>query len=231
MFYEPSLSRLKNLNISNNGYITLIFKEIDYNEIYDTNLKNNPAFLTPSTIYQTIYGKYLAKKTDEGLAIMKELHTGEVVNFDGEMYQVKDARLLPRPVQRPRVPVWVAAMLPAKPGQRRAARWDGIMPHVMPANLDETQDISDLDMRPLFSPSPEQIREVIEFTSALRDTDDPFEVVVSGVSYGLDKDAVRSKLQSYQEAGTTWWLEWPECGKPGTLAQVREQIQAGPPGA
>ena len=39
MFYEPSLSRLKNLNISNNGYITLIFKEIDYNEIYDTNLK------------------------------------------------------------------------------------------------------------------------------------------------------------------------------------------------
>ena len=73
--------------------------------------------------------------------------------------------------------------------------------------------------------------EVIEFTSALRDTDDPFEVVVSGVSYGLDKDAVRSKLQSYQEAGTTWWLEWPECGKPGTLAQVREQIQAGPPGA
>ena len=174
--------------------------------------------------------KVLAKKTDEGLAIMKKLHTGEVVNFDGEMYQIKDARLLPRPVQRPRVPVWVAAMLPAKPGQRRAARWDGIMPHVMPANLDETQDISDLDMRPLFSPSPEQIREVIEFTSALRDTDDPFEVVVSGVSYGLDRDAVRSKLQSYQEAGTTWWLEWPECGKPGTLAQVREQIQAGPPG-
>ena len=67
--------------------------------------------------------KVLAQKTDEGLAIMEQLHRGEVVNFDGDIYQIEDARLLPRPIQRPRIPVWVAAMLPAKPGQRRAARW------------------------------------------------------------------------------------------------------------
>ncbi len=151
------------------------------------------------------------------------------MNFDGEIYQVKNARLLPRPVQRPRIPVWVAAMLPAKPGQRRAARWDGIMPHVMPANLDETQDLTDIDMRVLMSPSPEQIKGVIEFISELRDTDDPFDVVVSGITYGLEKDAAGSKLQSYQDVGTTWWLEWLDCSRPGTLEQVREQIQAGPP--
>jgi alkanesulfonate monooxygenase SsuD/methylene tetrahydromethanopterin reductase-like flavin-dependent oxidoreductase (luciferase family) len=172
--------------------------------------------------------KVLARKTDEGLAIMEQLHTGDAVNFDGEIYQINGARLLPRPVQRPRIPVWVAAMLPFKAGQRRAARWDGIMPQVMP-DLDESQDISGLDMRVIMEPSPEQIREVLEFTSALRDNDDPFDMVVSGISYGLDKDAARSKLQSYQDAGTTWWLEWLDCGKPGTLEQVREQILAGPP--
>jgi alkanesulfonate monooxygenase SsuD/methylene tetrahydromethanopterin reductase-like flavin-dependent oxidoreductase (luciferase family) len=174
--------------------------------------------------------KVLAKKTDEGLAIMEKLHTGEAVNFDGEIYHITNARLLPRPVQRPRIPVWVAAMLPLKAGQRRAARWDGIMPHVMPANLDETQDISDVDMRVLMSPSPDQIRGVIEFTSELRDTDDPFDVVASGITHGMPIEDISSKLQSYQDAGATWWLEWLNCGQPGTLEQVREQIRAGPPG-
>ena len=173
--------------------------------------------------------KVLAKKVDEGLAIMEKLHTGEAVSFEGEIYQMSETRLLPRPIQRPRIPVWIAAMLPFKAGQRRSARWDGIMPQVMPEILDETQDISGLDMRILMAPSPEQIEEVVAFTSELRDTNDPFDVVVSSVSYGLDKDAVSSKLQAYRDAGTTWWLEWLDCGKPGTLQQVREQILAGPP--
>ncbi len=173
--------------------------------------------------------KVLAKKVDEGLAIMEKLHTGEPVSFEGEIYQMSETRLLPRPLQRPRIPVWIAAMLPFKAGQRRAARWDGIMPQVMPQILDETQDISGLDMRILMEPSPEQIQEVVAFTSELRETDDPFDVVVSGVSYGLDKEAVSSKLQAYMDSGTTWWLEWLDCGKPGTLQQVREQILAGPP--
>ena len=172
--------------------------------------------------------KILAKKTDEGLAIMAQLHSGEAVSFDGEIYQIKDARLLPRPEQRPRIPVWVAAMLPFKAGQRRAARWDGVMPHVMP-DLDESQDISGLDMRIIMSPSPEQIQAVLTFTLGLRNNDDPFDVIVSGVSYGLAEDEARSKLQAYQDVGTTWWLEWLDCGKPGTLKQVREQILAGPP--
>jgi hypothetical protein len=173
--------------------------------------------------------KVLAKKTDEGLEIMERLHSGESVNFDGEIYQIKDARLLPRPLQRPRIPVWVAAMLPFKAGQRRAARWDGVMPQVMPSHLDEAQDIGDTDMRVLMEPSPHQITEVVEFISGLRDGSDPFDVVVSGISYGLDMDAAQAKLKAYEEAGTTWWLEWLDCGKPGTLQSVREQILAGPP--
>lgn len=173
--------------------------------------------------------KILARKTDEGLAIMEALHKGEPVNFDGEWYQLNNARLLPRPVQRPRIPVWVAAMLPAKPGQRRAARWDGIMPHVMPANLDETQDITGLDMRVLMSPTPERVRETTQFVAELRETDDPFDVLASGITQGLSPKEAADKLRAYKEAGATWWCEWLDCGKPGTLEQVRAHIQAGPP--
>jgi hypothetical protein len=174
--------------------------------------------------------KVLAKKTDEGLAIMEQLHTGGAVNFDGEMYQVRNARLLPRPEQRPRIPVWVGAMLPAKPGQRRAARWDGVMPHVMPPMLDETQDISGIDMRELMQPSPEQLRDCAEYTASLREPGDPFDVVASGMTYGLDPQAASDKLNSYREAGATWWLEWLDCGRPGTLPDTRAFIEAGPPG-
>ena len=173
--------------------------------------------------------KVLAKKTDEGLAIMEQLHTGEEVNFEGEVYKVEGARLLPRPVQRPRIPVWVGAMLPAKPGQRRAARWDGIMPHVMPAMLEETQDATDIDMRPLMAPTPDQIREVVEYTSSLRDTDEPFDVIACGMTQGQDAETASATLRAYQDAGATWWMEWLDCGRPGTLKQMRELIEAGPP--
>ena len=103
------------------------------------------------------------------------------------------------------------------------------MPHVMPKLLEETQDIGDTDMRVLMAPSPEQIREVVEFTSQLRETDEPFDVITSGITAGLDEQTTEATLQAYRDAGTTWWLEWLDCGKPGTLEQVLEQVQAGPP--
>ena len=156
--------------------------------------------------------KVLAKRTDEGLEIIQRLHTGEAVDFSGEIYNVRGARLLPRPDQRPRIPVWVGAMLPAKPGQRRAARWDGIMPHVMPAMLEESQDTTGVDMRVLMQPTPEQIGEVVEFSAALRETEDPFDVVVSGITAGLDKESASKVLSEYESVGGTWWLEWLDCG-------------------
>ena len=38
----------------------------------------------------------------------------------------------PKPVQRPRIPVWVAARWPARRPVRRAARWDGLFPIDLP---------------------------------------------------------------------------------------------------
>jgi len=46
---------------------------------------------------------------DETLEIIKRLWTEERVNFTGRYYQLKEALLNPRPVQRPRPPILVGA--------------------------------------------------------------------------------------------------------------------------
>lgn len=59
-----------------------------------------------------------AKKLDEGLAIVTGLWSGEKFAYEGEQYQVKETIFLPRPVQSPRIPIWVAG---AWPTRRRSA--------------------------------------------------------------------------------------------------------------
>jgi hypothetical protein len=49
---------------------------------------------------------------DEGLAILEGLWRGEPFSFTGTHYRVGTATFLPRPVQEPRIPIWVAALRP-----------------------------------------------------------------------------------------------------------------------
>src|SRR3954462_14132999 len=65
-----------------------------------------------------IHGEML----DEGLAVIDGLWSGEPFSFEGQHYHIKDAHFLPRPVQKPRIPVWLAARWPNKKPFRRAAQ-------------------------------------------------------------------------------------------------------------
>ena len=65
---------------------------------------------------------------DEALEILSAAWSGEPVNHRGKHYLVDDVRFLPRPVQRPRVPVWTAAFPGNLKPLRRAARYDGFFP-------------------------------------------------------------------------------------------------------
>ena len=48
------------------------------------------------------------KRTDEILHILKRLFTEENVSYEGEFYRFKDVTILPKPVQKPYPPIWVA---------------------------------------------------------------------------------------------------------------------------
>ena len=89
-----------------------------------------------------------------------------------------DGEFEPRPVQRPRIPVWVAVRWPHRRPLRRAARYDGVFPIELP--------------------EPAALAEVVGEVSGLRGSKDSFEIVVENPP-GTDP-------APWIEAGATWCL-------------------------
>jgi alkanesulfonate monooxygenase SsuD/methylene tetrahydromethanopterin reductase-like flavin-dependent oxidoreductase (luciferase family) len=151
------------------------------------------------------------RKTDEGLAVIDGLWSGEPFRFQGEHFQVHGAQFLPVAVQRPRVPVWVAGTWPNKPGFRRAARWDGTFPTF--------RDVPGDGNVP-----PELLDEAVSYVRAHRPPGPgPFDVVLEGATPGAPP------LEEYAEVGLTWWIEKLGWWR-GDLEHTRRRIQDGPPG-
>ena len=48
---------------------------------------------------------------DEGIEIIKRLWTEDHVTYEGRFHQLHDVHLMPRPVQKPHPPIWIAAVL------------------------------------------------------------------------------------------------------------------------
>ena len=136
---------------------------------------------------------------DESLAILAAAWSGEPVHHRGEHYTVDDLAFLPRPVQRPGVPVWAAGFPGNLKPIRRAARLDGFFP----ANLEH----------------PDQLAEVVATITDLRAGETgPFDVVVA-LPFDVDP-------MPYAAAGATWWLPEFDPGVP--LDTVRGVLRDGP---
>jgi alkanesulfonate monooxygenase SsuD/methylene tetrahydromethanopterin reductase-like flavin-dependent oxidoreductase (luciferase family) len=152
-----------------------------------------------------------AAKLDEGLEVLTRLWGGEPFDFDGEHFHVRQTQFLPGPLQRPRIPIWVAGAWPNRAPFRRAARWDGVFPH----GLDSSGGLRPLEL--------DELPDVLEYVGSHRATSGPFDVVVSGVANG---DA--GIVLPFVEAGATWWIESDE-GYPGWQERMLERIRSGPP--
>jgi alkanesulfonate monooxygenase SsuD/methylene tetrahydromethanopterin reductase-like flavin-dependent oxidoreductase (luciferase family) len=68
-----------------------------------------------------------AAMLDEGLSVLAGLVGDGQVTFHGDHYAV-EASVRPLPVQRPRIPIWVAGVAPHTRPVARAKRWDGFIP-------------------------------------------------------------------------------------------------------
>jgi F420-dependent oxidoreductase-like protein len=53
-------------------------------------------------------------RLEDQLEIFVRLFTGEIVSYDGHHVSLDDAQLLPRPVQRPRPPLWIGGSGPKR---------------------------------------------------------------------------------------------------------------------
>jgi alkanesulfonate monooxygenase SsuD/methylene tetrahydromethanopterin reductase-like flavin-dependent oxidoreductase (luciferase family) len=157
-----------------------------------------------------------AQKLDQALEILAGLWSGEPFEFSGSHFQVSRTRFLPKPVQSPRIPVWVGGWWPNKRPYERAARWDGVLTELVGGG----------------TPSVGQIKDMIAFVAERRENGSPFDVVVNGVSdrdYHRGDEGHPSLVEEYADAGVTWWLERFEPDDRFTVEQVRERILKGPP--
>ena len=51
-------------------------------------------------------------RMEEALAVIRQSFTGQPVNFSGRHYKIENAEVLPKVVQRPHPPLWMAAVSP-----------------------------------------------------------------------------------------------------------------------
>jgi alkanesulfonate monooxygenase SsuD/methylene tetrahydromethanopterin reductase-like flavin-dependent oxidoreductase (luciferase family) len=153
---------------------------------------------------------------DEAIEIVTGLQSGERFSFSGSHYRFDETRFNPRPIQRPRVPVWVAGQWPNKPPFRRAAKWDGVVPLAKGRPKDK------------FLTSAE-VREIDQYIGRYRSSTDPFDICLSGRLPGNSKAEDRAILASYKEVGVTWWIEFIYSGS-RSLKKNAERIAAGPVG-
>lgn len=167
-----------------------------------------------------------AARLDEGLAILDPLLRGEYVDHAGSHYTIRHARLAPLPVQLPRMPIWVAATLPARAGVRRALRWDGIVPVRLPrtaaAHVAGATDWSQWWL------SADELAVLVGEIEHGHPAGAAFDIVASGrIAFERPATAL-STIADYADAGANWWLEWVD-ETPGSAARTLAAIHRGPP--
>jgi alkanesulfonate monooxygenase SsuD/methylene tetrahydromethanopterin reductase-like flavin-dependent oxidoreductase (luciferase family) len=162
-----------------------------------------------------------AELLDETLAILDGLWTGEPFRFEGAHYRFSPMTFRPRPVQRPRIPIWVVAAWPSERSMTRAARWDGVLPQALASG----------GVAPELTPA--DLERAVAWIEAHRAPDvpgvgeEPYDVVAQGGTPADDAEAARNEVRRWRDAGATWWIE-ADWAAPA-VDPVRRRIAAGPP--
>lgn len=160
-----------------------------------------------------------AEMLDESIDILTLLYQRKPFDYDGKHYHLKlslvdEMHYPPKPVQQPRIPLWVVGIWPHSKSMRRVLKCDGVL-----VEKRNSQGQSE-------EATPTDICEIKTYVDANRALTTPFEIVVSGKTASLSRAQVREKLQPRQEAGLTWWIE-DVIGD--TEEQVVARIRQGPP--
>ena len=149
-----------------------------------------------------------AQILDECLEIIDGLWKGNPLSFEGQHFRVDAMTLLPRPVQQPRIPVWIVGLWPRERSMRRVLHWDGV---ILQGERGQ--------------PSPDEVRAAAEFSRNRQGASGPFDIVAGGAAPAVNA----GEVAGYEAAGATWWMEclW-DWGHDDQA--VLERIRQGPPG-
>ena len=158
----------------------------------------------------------IAQRLDEGLSVLTALWSGEPVDFHGKQLTASNVTFQPTPVQQPRPPIWIGCNWPNRAPLRRAAQWDGVVPHILnPADGS-------------WQPTAAVVREIVDTIGEQRTSTDPFDVVITGRTQPDEPTAALDTTGPLAAAGATWWVEGFRP-QPGDYDAALRRIEAGPP--
>jgi hypothetical protein len=160
-----------------------------------------------------------AEMLDESIDILTLLYQRKQFDYEGKHYHLKLTLLdemyyPPRPLQQPRIPLWVVGIWPRSKSMRRVLKCDGVI--VEKASSEEKGE----------EVTPVDICEIQTYVKSNRTLTTPFDIVVIGKTLSLEPVGRVAKLLPMQEAGLTWWIE-DLISEPER--QVIESIRSGPP--
>ena len=160
--------------------------------------------------------KVRAQLMDEGLEIINGLWRGKPYSFSGEQFTVQKMTQLPRPVQKPRIPLWVVGVWPKSKSVNRALRWDGIIVQAYR---------EDKNKMPVTT--PDDIRAIKQYVDTQRQKKAPFDIITGGATPGKNRKKAAAIVQPFLAAGATWWLDdlWSANDKQVILTRIKQ----GPP--
>jgi alkanesulfonate monooxygenase SsuD/methylene tetrahydromethanopterin reductase-like flavin-dependent oxidoreductase (luciferase family) len=158
-----------------------------------------------------------AEMVDEALDVLAGLWSGEPFTYDGRHYRVGEVICLPRPVQQPRIPIWIGGGYPNEGPLRRAARWDGACLYraTAPGSTEDSGEAL----------APDEIRAVRRFVERRRTGSEPFDLVAGGPRRGDDWERERARIRACAEAGANWFGEWVPPAEPDAM---RVAVARGP---
>ena len=155
--------------------------------------------------------KQRASMLDEGIEIITRVWRGELFSFNGEFYKIRDVQILPKPVQQPRIPIWVGGGYPNRGPVARALRWDGSCMYKQQGHWMQ----------------PDDVRELRERVVVARGTLNGYDLTVGGSPRWEDENKQRTYLESVAAEGVSWWHEYvpPDVGD---FEVQRKMIERGP---
>ena len=160
-----------------------------------------------------------AEMLDETIDLLTLLYARRQADYEGQHYHLKltlldEMHYPPKPVQQPRIPLWVPGIWPRMKSMRRLLKCDGLLPQKMnPSGEFEAV-------------TPDDLRQMKTYIDANRTLTTPFDYVVEGKTEGLSPTQAKDQLQGWVEAGATWWIEalWE-----ATEEQATARLRQGPP--
>ncbi|MEA2276967.1 MAG: hypothetical protein QOI62_132 [Solirubrobacteraceae bacterium] len=173
----------------------------------------DPASDDTARVGEVVDARARADLLDEALDVVAALWSGDPVTHHGAHFDLDDVVLRPRPVQRPRIPIWIGGQITRRGPRERSLRWDGAcLYRVAPPAWEDL--------------TPDDVRALRDDAARRPGGSDAFDIAVGGRAPAADRQAERAYLTALRDAGATWWHEYLEPDTPP--ADVRAHIAAGP---